>query len=236
MGAQDRMSPERLLPELDELLRTVPSFGVFVNTVSGGAEWLGRFQAVCALASPHDVTPGLISSELNSGHQQLVPTALRKLTTYLVRLRHEIVLRTDEGGTVVVDQGKTFMYFDEVRKALQRAQSDLFVVDPYVNEDFVTKYFPFVGRSVKVRVLGRENMKTLRPAVQTFASQEGMSVETRSGSGFHDRFLFLDGKECLMSSASFHQGGRLTPAVLIPILDAADTLRNQYEALWGRST
>jgi hypothetical protein len=84
--------------------------------------------------------------------------------------------------------------------------------------------------------LGRENIKTLRPAAQAFATSESVSVETRSGSGFHDRFLFLDGKDCLMSSASFHQGGRLTPAVLIPIVDALPSLRDLYETLWTKST
>lgn len=231
-----KIPPDRLLAEVDELIRTIPAQGVFLNTVSGGSEWLGRFQAICALWNSIDATAAMISGELNSAHPQMVPPALRKLQTYLSRIRYELLLRSDQGGTVVVDQGKTFQYFDEVRKVLQRAQSDVLVTDPYANEDLIAKYLPFVGKTVTVRILGRENIKTLRPAAQAFKAQEGTSVETRSGSGFHDRFLFLDGKECLMSSASFHQGGRLTPAVLIPIIDEAASLRSVYETRWAAAT
>ncbi|WP_048439167.1 hypothetical protein [Caenimonas sp. SL110] len=230
------VSNERLLLELDELLRSFPDEVTLVQGHEGAAEWLGRAQAVMeqwdtVFAISFQAAVG----DMTSGHWNRQKPALQRLKAELVRARHDVLLRMPDTGTTVVGMGEPFVYFDEVRKIIQRARLDLLFVDPYLNEDFVARYLPFVTAGTKVRLLGREKMKTLLPAVEMLRQQTGLDIEARSGSGFHDRYVFVDQSECIQSGATFHQGGVRTPTVLTPIVDAADTLRGIYEKLWTES-
>ena len=44
--------------------------------------------------------------------------------------------------SVVVQKGQVFDYYDEVRKVIEPARTDVFFVDPYLAADFVSRYLP----------------------------------------------------------------------------------------------
>jgi hypothetical protein len=44
----------------------------------------------------------------------------------------DLQMRTAGPGEIVVDCGHQFDYYDEVRKVLERAAIDIFIVDPYI--------------------------------------------------------------------------------------------------------
>lgn len=228
------MTPQHLLAEIDDLIRTLPSDHDFINV--DVSAWSGRAQAVMARwDSVQAAAFDAAIRGLGSGTWVLQRPALKTVPSLLHRARFDLLLRTGGAGTKVIEKGEVFDYFDEVRKVVQQARSTLFFVDPYLNEDFVSRYMPFVAKDVKVRLLGRENIRTLRPAAEMVSAQHGIGVEVRSGSGFHDRFVFVDNSECYQSGASFHQGGRTTPTTLTPIVDAATALLQVYEGVWANS-
>jgi hypothetical protein len=67
-----------------------------------------------------------------------------KLTSLLHQARAD--LRMDVGPlSVVIDKGQVFDYFDELRKVIEPARSDLFCVDPYLDAEFVSHYLPHVA-------------------------------------------------------------------------------------------
>lgn len=223
----------RLLAELDELLRTLPAEDSYQTTETGA--WVGRAQAV---VSSWDRVRAVSfeASAMRFVTGYAVGESFRELTTFLHKVRFDLVLKTTDTATTVVSSGQPFGYFDEVRKVIERARSELFFVDPYLTDDFVTRYMPYVAAGTKVRLMGRENNRKLIPSVDMFKAQSGLTIEVRSGSGFHDRFVFVDGSECLQSSASFHQGGKTTPAVLTPMHDAAKALLGVYNGIWAAGT
>lgn len=229
------VSNEQLLAEIDEIIRTQPTAQQMLN--EDVSAWAGRALAVIAAWNP--VQGGAFESDLRSlstGNWALVQPALQSIPARLHRARYDVLLKVPGGGTKVVERGAPFDYFDELRKLVQKARAELFFVDPYINEEFVSSYIEFVSREVQVRILGREKMKTLMPAVEMARRQTGLQIEARSGSGFHDRFLFIDASECIQSSNSFHQGGAKTPAVLSQIVDAAPTLLQVYEGIWAAAS
>lgn len=82
-------------------------------------------------------------------------------------------------------------------------------------------------------MLARERISTLKPAIAAFVAQSGLSVEVRTVGGFHDRYLFVDEQACYQSGASFKDGAKNTPTVLVQITDAFTSVKATYEQLWA---
>ena len=103
-------------------------------------------------------------------------------------------------GSVVVAEGRVFEYFDELRKVIETARTDVFFVDPYLDADFVSRYLPYVAEGVSIRLLGGPKKRaTLLPAVDSFAQQSARPVSVRVSDRLHDRYLFIDGAACYLS-------------------------------------
>ena len=105
-----------------------------------------------------------------------------------------------------------------------------------IDAEFVSRYLPHVPDGTSVRILARERLTALKPAVAAFVSQSGHTVEVRSAPGFHDRYLFVDGQACYQSGASFKDGAKKAPTVLTQITDAFSAVLNTYEELWAQAT
>lgn len=139
----------------------------------------------------------------------------------------------DTPQSVNLATGLVFDYFDEVRKVVELAKSDIFFVDPYLDADFVARFLPMVAQGTTVRLLGREKLPSLIPAATLFQQQSGIKIEVRSASGFHDRYLFIDQAVCYQSGASFKDGAKKAPTTLTQITDAFQAVLNTYESLWA---
>jgi hypothetical protein len=235
-GLRSTLPPEQLLAEVDELLRTMPTAHALHN--EDVSEWLGRAQAVMAAWDAVQAVPfDHAAQNVKSGNWSMASAALDAIPRLLNRARFDLRLHTADAGTKVLPKGQQFNYFDEVRKVIERARSDLLFVDPYLGADFVARYLPYVVDGTRVRLLGREKMGQLVPAVEMMGVQRpALQIDVRSASGFHDRWIFLDGQECFQSGASFHDGARLAPTTLTPAIDAFAATKAIYEQLWAGGT
>ena len=156
----------------------------------------------------------------------------------LVRLhqaQNELRLQTAGPLSVGIETGRVFEYFDELRKIIESARSDLLFVDPYMDAGFVSQYLPLVPVGTAVRLLARHGVASLKPAVAAFVTQFGHTVAIRTASGFHDRYLFVDAQSCYQSGASFKDGAKKAPTVLTQITDAFTAMQSTYEALWAKA-
>ena len=70
-----------------------------------------------------------------------------------------------------------FDYFDEIRKVLETAQRDVLFVDPYLDAEFVSRYLGHIPAGVSIRLLARERIQTLIPAVELYAKQSNTKIE-----------------------------------------------------------
>jgi hypothetical protein len=229
-----KIKPEVLLAELDDLLRIKPSIAEIADYSDAVLGWRGRASAVIhAWDSAQAIRLGMVEIKLNSTFTQDNEDGYRRLIALLMHARHALRLATVGPLSVAVGQGMHFDYFDELRKIVERATSDLFFADPYLDADFVSRYLAFSPKDVPVRLLTREKLKTLLPAVDAFVAQYGSKIEVRSKDGTHDRYVFVDGKECYQSGASFKDGARNAPTTLTQITDAFAAMSQTYEAIWA---
>ena len=89
----------------------------------------------------------------------------------LNQARHDLRMKTVGPSNVVVDQGRVFDYFDEIRKVVELATQDVFFIDPYLDAEFVAKYLGHVTDGVTIRLLTKRKLETLLPAPLVLAAK-----------------------------------------------------------------
>jgi hypothetical protein len=229
------IAPETLLAEVDDLLRTMPARDSMGHDDPDTLAWIGRASAV---AHASDKTRAVVAFDgyarnLGATNGVQFDGAVRGVVTMLHHIRHDLRMKLGGPTSVAVASGGVFDYFDEVRKVISESRADLFFVDPYLDAEFVSRYLPNVVKGTSVRLLGRERLPTLVPAVELMRQQSGLDIAVRSAASFHDRYLFVDGRACYQSGASFKDGAKRTPTTLTQITDAFDAVLETYEKLWS---
>lgn len=225
------MSPEHLLGEVEDVIRTMPPVHTLHHGSSEILEWSGRASAVMNEVgigigtSFHQAIDGLDRPPLAAG-------AVRDVQRILHQARYSLRMKTLGPVNLAVGAGAVFDYFDEVRKVIETASSDLLFVDPYLDAEFVSRYLPHVKLGVPVRLLTVKGISTLMPAATLFAQQTGLQISVRSSGEMHDRFVIVDGTSGFQSGASFNHGAKKAPTTLTQITDAFAVVRQQYEDRW----
>lgn len=230
---------EQLLVEVQDVIRSMPGARDFSVNPDKCIPWLGRASAAmnqwdAARSMVHFEPEVRRYAQLQANADRVNFTPFRQsLLMLLHQAEGDLRLRTTGPLSVGVAAGRVFEYFDELRKLIESAKSDLLIVDPYLDAEFVSRYLAFVSDGTSVRMLARERVSTLKPAVAAFVAQAGLSVEVRTVGGFHDRYLFVDEQACYQSGASFKDGAKKTPTVLVQITDAFAGVKATYEQLWA---
>lgn len=237
MYSESKISPEQLLSEVEDVLRSMPDRTKMTHALPENEDWLGRAAACVSLWNPIRGTFFTSQVERLVGWRAQDPAAaMQAILTTLHQMRNELRLTTVGPLTVALEAKRAFDYFDELRKVIETATTDLFFVDPYLDAEFVSNYLPHVRRGTSVRLLGRVCIKTLEPAVKLFKEQEKINIELRVAEGFHDRYLFVDHRECYHSGASFKDGAKKAPTTLTQITDAFSAMELTYETIWKNAT
>jgi hypothetical protein len=228
------LSNEQLLAEIEDILRTMPARPTIRHDTEENFAWLGR---VSAAIEQWDMPKAiLLRGYLDQFHGIMAIQAgegFRKVMTLLHQARHDLRMKTLGPMNVAVGHGMVFEYFDEIRKIVEVAKQDVFFVDPYLDAEFVSRYLTHVAAGVTMRLLARERLNTLLPAVDAFSQQTKAQVTVRSAPNFHDRYIFVDKAVCYQSGASFKDGARTAPTTLTQITDAFVPILQTYESLWA---
>ena len=235
---RSREQSERLLSEVEDILRVAPTPEGFASD-SGSDEhlaWLGRAAAAIERWNiVYTARVGCALMNVPSDDRSRCRSTLATFKILLQQAKADLSAELGRGG-VAFAKGSVFEYFDELRKLIETARTDVFFVDPYLDADFVSRYLPYVAEGVSIRLLGGPKKRaTLLPTVESFAQQFGRSASVRISDALHDRFLFVDGAACYFSGASFKDGAKNAPTVLAQITDTFPMMRDTYERLWRES-
>jgi hypothetical protein len=157
---------------------------------------------------------------------------VRNIIALLYEARHTLRLKSPAATSSAVGHGAVFEYFDEIRKIITTAKQEILFIDPYMGAEFVSKFLTQIGSGVAVRLLTKNEVPALIPAVEALVKQHGHKVEIRSSSKLHDRFVFLDRRECFQSGASFKDGAKNAPSIIVQIIDVFQAMQRAYEDIW----
>ena len=227
------MTKEELLAELEDLLRTMPPKERLGDDTQENLSWLGRAAAIInQWDSAKAIFAGSDLKKIQSGSADDFRKGYANLMILLNEARADLRMQTVGPSNVAVSGGLVFDYFDEIRKVIETAKSDILFVDPYLDAEFVSRYLPHVTHGVPIRLLASEKLKTLLPAAQTFVEQNQAKLEIRSAPNFHDRYVFIDKRECYQSGASFKDGAKKAPTTITQITDAFAAVYQTYQDIW----
>jgi hypothetical protein len=232
------LDDSQLLAEIEDLIRTMPPRSTLREQSEENLAWFGRARAIVSAwnGTTALVFPLHVDTFFGTLNAQAA-AAYPKLMAIIQEARFDLRMKATGPLSIAVNRGQPFDYFDEVRKILAAAQTDLLFVDPYLDADFVSRYLPHIRPGVTIRLLTSNLLGVLIPAVGQFAQQHSVSVEVRRQAARpHDRYVFVDRAQCYLSSASFKDGGRLSPATLQQITDTFADLSRIYEAEWANAS
>jgi hypothetical protein len=105
---------------------------------------------------------------------------LNKATIMLHQARHDLRMKTTGPISTAIGAGMVFDYFDELRKIIEGARKEVFFVDPYLDAEFVSRYLANVAAGVPVRLLAREKLATLLPAVDAHRRRRARNCAGKS--------------------------------------------------------
>ncbi|MEQ1865635.1 MAG: phospholipase D-like domain-containing protein [Micropepsaceae bacterium] len=229
--------PERLLAEVEELIKSMPSDGK-VMTSRDYAPWVGQLKAtITASGLASGVALPRLVDVAGSSSPPDREKAVTQILAMLYEARHGLLMLLGRSSptSVTIKEGGVFDYFDELTKRIKLAKQELFFVDPYMDDpNFIARYLPQISDGVVVRLLTQNKAAAMVPAVQTYMAQNKTKIELREGK-FHDRYLIIDRKIAFQSGASFKDGGK-SPTALIEIVDLFPEISKQCEALWAAAT
>lgn len=230
------MTEEEKLAEVEDLLRSMPPRSKLHHNENENFAWLGRVSAVLIAWNP-------MRGRIAAGRTSLVhnaalrDNALNDLLTSLHEARHDLTMRTAGPSSIAIAHGRTFQYFDELRKIIETATADILFIDPYLDAEFVSRYLGNVREDVALRLLTTKNyIKTLVPAVEAYTNETPLEIQIRLSAKIHDRFVFIDRSACYQSGASFKDGARKAPTAVTQIHDAFDAMFRTYESFWDEAT
>jgi hypothetical protein len=222
-----------MLVELDDILRNRPPRETIRHEMDENFVWLGRVAAAITLWKPHKSIQ--VEGYISDIQQTLAAGASRGYANVLIILnqaRADLLMQLEPQTNVSIDQGQVFAYFDQIRKKIEIATSDIFIIDPYLDAEFVSRYLTYAHNSVKIRLLTTHKITNLLPAISLFAQERAGNVEVRFRDNLHDRFVIIDRANCYQSGASFKDGGKNAPTTIVEISDAFNGVRGIYEDLW----
>jgi len=135
---------------------------------------------------------------------------------------------------LVIPEHRTFAAKSEVRDILEKAQTPILVVDPYIGVGTLNCF-----RSVKVaiRLLTGNQTNSIEPrfdvALQSFVT-EGFQVEVRQHPKLHDRHIVFNDRCWLVGSSLKDAGKKAFHA--IEIIDAKAEVIRALETKWQEGT
>lgn len=227
------MDNEDLLAEIEDLMRNIPDRSSIWEDTTENHSWFGRLAAVIeAWNFPKTVAMSGYLHSFHTGNEYVGEKALRQIMTLMHQCRSDLRMKTFGPTNIAIEKGMVFCYFDEVRKIIETAKTDILFIDPYLDAEFVSRYLGNVQNGVKIRLLAREKIRTLVPAAESFSKQTSIPIEIRTSKYFHDRYVIVDGKACYQSGASFKDGAKKTPTTLTEITDAFPAVKSTYEDMW----
>jgi len=130
-------------------------------------------------------------------------------------------------------KGSQWDAFVAIRDVVNKAQSNLMLVDPFCDSAFFGILHSSTARPKAVQLLCRKNPAALKAEAQAFGAQHQMGIELRTSSDFHDRFLVVDRAACVHLGASINHAG--SRAFMISTVEDArnrDALIKALDEAW----
>ena len=202
-----------------------------------GAEWLAEVCAHLQIANPRRASEfrhymqyvGLrLSSNLLGpiwlNMQGILRTAIIELETTVSAKKEKIY-----------GPGDAMDVYHDLSDIVSVAKDQLFVADPYVDQELFDIYLAKVDRATTIRLLTKPPSSAMKKLATKFLARKDVKFEARCSTEIHDRVLFIDGRDCWVIGQSVKDAAMKKPTYLLPVSAVSDMLK-YYEDAWANAT
>jgi hypothetical protein len=133
----------------------------------------------------------------------------------------------DTGIKGVYEPGEQYEFYRGVTACLKLAQTEIFIIDPYLDGEIFDVYAEAVKRAVKFRLLSAKIPTSVQVLAKKYAA--GGNLAFRSSASIHDRVLFADHR-VWASGQSLKDAARKKPTYIVEL--DGPSMRKIYEPIW----
>lgn len=223
----------KLISEMDNR----PSFGSEFDSDPDGPVrlWLARVGALMSRISPlHSMK---FNSALSTAGRYWAPTMNSvqvEVRNAIEDLKLELELLQDNELGEVYQPGEQYRFLADVVKAVNSAENEVFIVDPYFDSATFSHLFSS-NYSNDIRILCSKNFVAVTEISAKFQESSSSEIDVRKSGNIHDRLVILDGTVCWILGASIKDGGK-KPTYFLPMRpEMAEKKIAIYEAVWEGS-
>jgi hypothetical protein len=131
----------------------------------------------------------------------------------------------------VYQPGEQYGFYRDLSSIIETAESELFIIDAYLNEQVFNLYVQKVPDRVTVRILSNKIDNNVATVAKMYAA--GKSLKLRSSRDVHDRAVFVDQRGWLIGQ-SIKDAARTKPAHMIELEgQTLTTSRNIHDDIWN---
>lgn len=235
------LSPEDLYRRLGRLIEEAPAFGGVAPLSVEQLTWLGRAEALVveskdiqAQAEFAAARGSLVHPTMRaSGHQNVM------MALYRVLGMAELAAPPAAQGAFI-PVGSAFDAYAAVAKIFASATSDIFVIDPYMDDSALLDFAGAVPENVALRLLSDTGTAkpTLGPAATKWKAQypqRKLEVRLAPPRTLHDRAILVDGNEAWTVTQSLKDLAKRSPAEIVRAADTAALKIAAYEQIWSNA-
>jgi hypothetical protein len=237
------MTPEAIYMQLGQLAAATPEFGKRGDLDQDTQRWLGRVGALVEVVLPAESFKFNLAADNIFGSGVAREGSIQAVISVLNRALARAELSAPSGvAGMFLAVGHPFDAQQAFGKMVETARTNILIVDPYLDQVALVRYFSMVPESVNVRLLGGDASPKwsvgLAAAVAAWATQYGPArpIEYRLApeKALHDRIALVDdGKEGWNIGQSLKDLAVRSPTAFIKlpqeVLAAKDAY---YQDLW----
>jgi hypothetical protein len=235
------LSPEDLYRRLGRLIEECPAFGGVGRLSVEQMTWLGRAEAL-VVESRDTVAEAEFAAARGSliyptmrgtGHQGVM------MALYRVLASAELASPPAAQGAFI-PVGNAFDAYAAVAKIFSAATTDIFVIDPYMDDTTLLDFAGAVPDNVALRLLSDTGTvkAALGPAATKWKVQyplRKLEVRLAPARALHDRAILIDGKDAWTVTQSLKDLAKRSPAEIVRAVDTAALKIAAYEQIWSNA-
>jgi hypothetical protein len=229
------MTPHILLEQLRNLLQSIPPLEGRGDYTQEQYTWLGKANAL--MNEWNEIQSIPFKAAVNS---LIRNTDRRANFGIIVTSIHDVIARIEnalpQSSGQAFGPGAAYDFFRALNDLVASANSQVFIVDPYLDAEIFDGYLNGLKRGIAIRLLTHKYVDNVRVAAEKYRAQFGSNVEVRKSNDIHDRVIFVDDDQCWVVGASIKDAALKKPTYLAPIsADVVAQKRSQYEVIWAAS-
>jgi len=235
------LDPEGLYRRIGRLIEIAPASPQGAQLSPEFMKWLGQVTAV--LKEVGDITISVeVGAAINLLHTPNRAHLFQKIMLGLYQALAIAELRAPQSAQgSFIPVGNAFDAFSAIAKIIGAAQSDVLIVDPYMDDSVLTDFAASVQESVPLRLLTDQATakQSLTPAAVRWKAPyvtRPLQVRLAPARTLHDRAIFIDGVQAWTVTQSLKDLAKRSPAEIVRADDTAALKIAAYETIWTNAT